>query len=112
MDFKKIFSPPFHPDPGGYQIYIWCKENKMAFNLLKSEVGQRICDLLNGDSAIPFNNIRVSEDNQYILDGYSPLLKVRGWGRLTGAMKLDPSEAIRIQNEFVNWAAEMLQRKL
>ena len=112
MTFEEVFPPPFKTDSSGYEVYIWCNGGKIAFNLLKSGVGQRICDLLNGGGANPFNNIRVSEDKRYILDGYSPLLLVRGWGRLTGFMKLDPSKAIEIQNNFVEWTAKKLQGKL
>lgn len=113
MDFKEVFKPPFSTDPGDYEIYIWCDGGKqMAFNLLQRGISKRIVALLNGEEgAKPFKKIGISENHQFIIDGYAPLLKVRGWGRLTGtgALNLHPEEAIKIQNDFVDWASKMLK---
>lgn len=111
MTFKEVFEPPFRLDPGGYRVYIWCKTG-MAFNLLNASEGERIVALLNGEEGVqPFDAID-SNGRDIITNGYAPLLKIRGWGRLTGTLGLDVDEALKIQNDFKEWAMKQLKKEL
>ena len=111
MTFKEVFEPPFSLDPEGYRVYIWCKQG-IAFNLLNASEGERIVALLNGEEGVqPFDNIN-SNEGDIINNGYAPLLRVRGWGRLTGTLALDVDDALRIQKEFREWAMKQLKKEL
>lgn len=108
MSFKDVFKVPFTCDPGGYECYIWCSENRVAYTLLKRGISKQIVALLNGEEgATPFND--VSFDDQHIKVGGEPILLVRGWGHLTGRLRINPPAAKQIQADFVKWTAEKLQ---
>lgn len=112
MQFSEIYFRPFRGDPGGYSIYIWCDRSTLCFNILQPKLKNRIIDLLNGeDGVIPF--LRVESDGDYILINGSPALLVRGWGRLIGCggLKLEPSEAVKIQKDFIEWSIQQLKKK-
>ena len=111
MDFTDIYFRPFRGDPGGYSVYIWCGKSTMCFNILQPQLKNRMIDLLNGeDSAIPFSSVE-SDDDCILING-KPALIVRGWGRLTGigGLRLEPSRAISIQNDFIKWTIKQLKK--
>lgn len=108
MDFKDVFKAPFTCDPGDYESYIWCGGKCVAYTLLKKEISKQVVALLNGEEgATPFND--VSYDAQHIKIGGEPILLVRGWGHLTGRLRINPSSARQIQTNFVEWTAKKLQ---
>lgn len=111
MQFTEIYFKPFRGDPGGYSSYIWCDKSTMCFNILQPKLKNRIIALLNGEeSAKSF--INVEADGDYININDSPALLVRGWGRLTGCggLRLEPSEAIKIQKDFIQWTIKQLKK--
>lgn len=110
MDFTDIYFKPFRGDPGGYSSYIWCDKHTMCFTILNPKLKNRIIALLNGDDAPSFDNVKV--DDRYVIIDDSPALLVRGWGRLTGcgALRLEPSKAVKIQNDFLQWTLKQLKK--
>jgi hypothetical protein len=111
MQFSEIYFRPFRGDPGGYSSYIWCDKSTMCFSILQPRLKNRIIALLNGeDDAIPF--LRVESDEDYIVINGSPALLVRGWGRLIGCggFRLEPSKAIKLQQDFVKWTIKQLKK--
>lgn len=114
MEHYDIFKGPFKADE--CSCYIWCNGGtQVCFDVMDERdaaLGKRIAACLNNEpGAKRFDNIGVSADGQYICDGHSPLLCVRGWGCLTGTggLNLPADEARRIQDDFVRWAALELQ---
>jgi len=111
--FYEIFKGPFKADENC--CYIWCNDGtQVCFDVMDerdASLGKRIADCLNdAPGKQEFYDIGISADGQYICDGHSPLLCVRGWGHLTGTggLNLSGEEAREIQDEFVRWAAEQL----
>jgi hypothetical protein len=111
--FYEIFKGPFKADENC--CYIWCNDGtQVCFDVMDerdASLGKRIADCLNdAPCKQEFYDIGISADGQYICDGHSPLLCVRGWGHLTGTggLNLSSKEAREIQDEFVRWAAEQL----
>lgn len=111
MEYYDVFKGPFTADEES--CYIFCNNGEqMCFDVMDdrdAKLGKRIADLLNdAPNAETFDDIGISDDGQYICNGYQPILCVRGWGYLNGALKLGPKEAVRLQNDFVKWAANQL----
>jgi hypothetical protein len=104
--FCEIFKGPFKADENC--CYIWCNDGtQVCFDVMDerdASLGKRIADCLNdAPGKQEFYDIGISADGQYICDGHSPLLCVRGWGHLTGTggLNLSGKEAREIQDEFV-----------
>lgn len=110
MNFTEIYFKPFRGDPGGYTSYIWCDKSTLCFNILQSELKDRIIALLNGEENTPFKN--VVSDNDYIIINGKPSLLVRGWGRLIGGggLRLSTQTAKKIQNDFIQWTIKQLKK--
>lgn len=113
MEHNEVFKGPFKADK--QCCYIWCNNGtQVCFNVMDerdARLGKRIADCLNNaPDCNRFDDIGVSRDGQYICDGHTPLLCVRGWWYLTGTggLHLEGKEAARIQDEFVKWAAGQL----
>jgi hypothetical protein len=111
MEHTDIFKGPFKADECG--CYIFCNNgSQMCFDVMDERdvnLGKRIAALLNEESDVEyFDDIGVSDDGKYICNGHSPILMVRGWGYLTSVLHIPNKEAIKIQNDFVKWAAQML----
>ena len=113
MTFDEVFKGPFKADE--CCCYIWCNDGtQVCFDVMDErdqKLGKRIEDCLNDVWGCEhFNDIGISDDGQYICNGHTPLLCVRGWGHLTGTggLNLSGEEARQIQDEFVKWAADML----
>ena len=111
--FGEVFKGPFTADE--QCCYIWCNDGtQVCFDVMDERdaaLGKRIADCLNdAPDKKTFYDIGVSKDGQYICDGHSPILCVRGWGHLTGTggLNLTGEQAREIQDEFVRWAAEQL----
>ena len=111
--FSEVFKGPFTADE--QCCYIWCNDGtQVCFDVMDERdaaLGKRIADCLNdAPDKKTFYDIGVSKDGQYICDGHSPILCVRGWGHLTGTggLNLTGKQAREIQDEFVRWAAEQL----
>lgn len=69
----------------------------------------RVVELLNGCSTEYFLNAEVLNDNITIeLDGGRIKLVTRGWGHLTGTLRLSHKEAVEIQDGFIVWCCKKL----
>ena len=111
MQFTEIYFKPFRGDPGGYASYIWCDKHTICFNILQPKLKDRMIALLNEEESIqPFKNVESKGD--YIYINGIPALAVRGWGRLTGCggLRLEPSEAIKVQKDFIQWTIKQLKK--
>lgn len=116
LNFKDVWTFPFKKDPGGYSSYVWDSKSHICFDFLSNDYDlyDRIVKLLNGDDAPKFKHvgrdrihIHVSESGE--INDRKHVLLVRGWGHLTGGLKLSSEEAIRLQDELLDYCVSMLE---
>lgn len=113
MDWKDVYKFPLYMWEG-FEIKVFTSDDKMAFdwcNNFSSESKKLIISVINGDK-------KLSGESQYYRDGIViyhkglelPILRIRGWGHLTGVggLHLSEDEAIRIQNEFGDYIIKQL----
>jgi hypothetical protein len=97
--FKKPFSL-FGP-------YIKDSNRNICFTIIcKDELAQEIVDKLNDESCQRFN-ARKKIDNILIDDII--VLKTRGWGYLTGSLKLSSEQALKEQNILMDFVVDKLK---
>ena len=120
-NFKNYFKFPLHTDDYSY-IKVFTFDNKMAFDWcvnLPKETKQNIIKKINGTETGKFMNKEFWYENCYInckqteSNGETitfKLLRVRGWGMLTGigSYNLEPEKAAKIQDEFAEYCVKML----
>ena len=86
--------------------YIKDNNRNICFTITCDEyLAQSIVDKLNGRSNKKFN---ARQKMDYILIDDVIVLKTRGWGYLTGLVKLTSEEAIKEQNNLMNFVVEKL----
>lgn len=114
-----IWKLPFKKDSGGYACYIYDSDMNICFDYLYDDnidEYDRIVGLLNGDvvNYKKFDNVVYDDENIYVSDGNAEphnILLVRGWGLLTGALKLSFAEAIKLQKELIAYCSDKLKGK-
>ena len=110
MDFKEVYQPPFKMDD--YGLYGVCANGTKAFTAFNAEAREqlvRIVDLLNGKGEkYKKDEIVVKEGAKLVVK--DQLIIVRGWGRLIGfgGLGLSAREAVKIQDDFINWVVETI----
>ncbi len=116
MDWKEAYTPPFK-----YEVaFILDSKNRIVMNpLLSGSDTKKVIKKLNGeiDKKLPEGTFfSVKEDEPvYILytdktHSKVPTLLVRGWGRLhgIGGLNLPIEEAVKVQNDFIQWIVKTL----
>jgi hypothetical protein len=119
MTFKEVYKFPLKVDEY-CDIITWTADKQRAFDWLINatlEQKQQLVDVING------TNSDKRFKNQFYREGihiYSkaselkevPILRVRGWGYLTGigGLHLPQEEAIKIQDEFGDYIVEQLNK--
>ena len=102
-NINKYFKAPFYTDD--YYMYIFDSNNQVMFNILdnnKQKINM-IIDCLNDKSEYKFANVSINGENIDIDN--KPILCVRGFGYLTGAgaLGLSNEDAIKIQNDMLEF---------
>lgn len=113
-EFQKYFKPPYSVDE--YGCYVFCNdETQMVFDFYSEDISskeeQRIRDLIEGREAEPFTDV-IHNDETISLVKHNhtvTVLSVRGWGYLTGRLGFDSKEAVRIQDQMVEFFAKLLK---
>ncbi len=119
MTFKDCYKFPLKVDDY-CPVITWTADKQRAFDWLINatlEQKQQLVNVVNGA------NSDKKFKNQFYREGihiYSkapelkdvPILRVRGWGYLTGTggLHLSEEEAIKIQNEFGDYIVEQLNK--
>ena len=110
IDFKEVWKAPFRSDG----LYIFSDNNVMAATNFADDKGIKIlndiCDALNGKEITKYNNIQVN-GCELTIDGC--LIVIRGWGHLTGigGLHLEPKEAVKVQDEFIEYIVNKISNK-
>lgn len=116
-DFKDYFKPPYTVDESG--CYVWSNDGtQMVFDFYSDEISleeeRRIRDLIEGREAKPFESIIHNDETISIVfyNHTKTVLSVRGWGYLTGRLRMNEKEAIRLQNQMVEYFTKVLKGEI
>lgn len=110
MDFKDIFKPPFSTDD--YGLYVFDKESNICLDYSSDRddynpnILKQLCMLLNEESDT--FEYKIAEYVKNATDCFIALengdtIIVRGWGYLTGVLKLSNKDAGKVQDDFLDW---------
>ena len=109
--FKKYFKLPLHLDD--YGVFVWTSDKRMAFDWMvdiKNEDKARIVEQINKPTSDwPCKKLWSYKDGVVLCAG-QPVIRMRGWGMLTGVggHNLSAGQAVTIQDEFGVYIAERL----
>lgn len=113
MNWQDVYKLPLHMWEG-FEIKVFTSDDKMAFdwcNNFISDFKKKVIAIINGEQKPPYKD-KFYRDGILIYhkDISQPILRIRGWGHLTGvgALHLSEDEAIRIQNEFGDYIIKQL----
>ena len=109
MKWTDIWCAPFWYDHYGY---VWTKDNVMVFTVddlteendkFMNDLACDMADVLNGkESQRKYEGFEIKDGcDLYMNDeliGY-----FRGWGHLTGGLKLEPNTAAELQDNMINF---------
>ena len=107
MKWTKVWKPPFKTDGYGY---VWDRDNVMTFSAddLTEENDKEIQDLckdivavLNGGKPEKTWSGLSIKDGCDLYRGEELLGSFRGWGHLTGGLKLNCYEAAQVQDQLI-----------
>ena len=113
MKWTDIWRKPFKYDHYGY---VWDKDNVMTFTVddLTPENDrwmQEFCDnlvkALNDEECKQYPGLHI-EDGCDLYRGDELIGYFRGWGHLTGGLKLSNEEAFRLQDEMIKAVLEKI----
>lgn len=113
ITFKDVYKPPFRVDEF-CPINVRSSNNVMTFTYFRYNQDdlKEMVAILNGESEKRItDNVRYENTVIYIDD--CPVLRVRGWGHLTGcgAMNLPVEVAVKIQDDFGEWVVNKLTKR-
>ena len=111
MKWTDIWHKPFKYDHYGY---VWDADNVMTFTVddLTPENDkwmQEFCDnmvkALNGEECKQYPGLNIKDGCDLYQQGQDNLLigSFRGWGHLTGGLKMDEENAAAVQDEMINY---------
>lgn len=116
MTFKDVYKFPLIADVNG--CFIWTDNSVMAFMLLFDDnyaLAKYLVDRINGGVEARDNMRPFKVENGVVMNRLGhELLLVRGWGHLTGknALHLPIDEAVNIQDEFLEFCVNQLNKQL
>lgn len=109
MKWNDIWQAPFWYDHYGY---VWAKDNVMVFTVddlteendkFMNDLACDIADVLNGkESQKKYEGLEIKDGcDLYMNDEL--IGSFRGWGHLTGGLKLEPHAAAELQDNMINF---------
>lgn len=113
--FKDYYKFPLEMDP----VYVRTADGQMAFNWLCPDneiLRQDVLDKINGDEHLGMTqrtwSVQPGRLGRVICCDDVPVLLPRGWGMLRGigGYNLDEETAARIQDEFIEYVVEQLNK--
>jgi hypothetical protein len=113
MDWRKVYKLPFKYDDYNY-VCVWADNGTMTLTFdidyceeNKRDIIMKVVNKLNGDSSIKFKKKFELEEIEFYYDNEF-VFTIRGWGHLTGVLKLSEIEAEKTQDDFALWILETL----
>jgi hypothetical protein len=116
MEWTDIWRKPFKHDHYGY---VWDKDNVMTFTVDDLTEGndkwmQEFCGnlvkALNDEECEKYENLHI-EDGCDLYKGDELIGYFRGWGHLTGGLKLSNEEAFRLQDDMIGYVIHKISIK-
>lgn len=110
---NEYFKLPFKLDYG--KVYIKDNNGRTVFDWLVDDdnLKEEIINILNSPEKRKLNKgeLYLDTTNQVIILENKPILRVRGWGYLTGCggCNLRPDQAIKVQDEVINLVIQKLR---
>ena len=110
LTFKDVYVPPFKV--GDLEIYTFSSNGTKTFTAFGDKAQahmNHIVSLLNGELTEKYDksDVIVDKDKLYVKGS---LIMVRGWGTLigSGGYNLTPTEATKIQDDFIQWVVDTI----
>lgn len=116
MKWTDIWRPPFRYDHYGY---VWDTDNMMTFSVddLTEENDRQMQDFcdnlvkaLNGEECMKYPDLQV-KDGCDLYRGEELLGSFRGWGYLTGGLKMKPEKAAAVQDEMIEFVMDKIAER-
>lgn len=121
-EFEKYYPGPYRFDDScGWVIgtpiddtYIHCfdwEDSSFTNTYEPTELQKLLLRKINGENVFiqSEHHFKVSDEDPVLIEcNGEPIICVRGWGMLCGSNKLPEEEAIRIQDQFINYIIEKL----
>lgn len=116
MKWTDIWRPPFWYDHYGY---IWSEDNVMVFtvdNLTEEndrwmrEFCDNLVKALNGEECMKYPDLQV-KDGCDLYGGEELIGSFRGWGHLTGGLRMDANEAAAVQDEMIGFVMDKIAER-
>ena len=109
MKWTEIWMPEFKNDHYGY---VWAKDGVMVFTVddlteendkWMNELANNIAAVLNGrESSTKYKGFKIKDGcDLYMDDNY--IGSFRGWGHLTGALKIPAEQAAKLQDDMIEF---------
>lgn len=113
MDWRNVYQLPLKYNEY-CPFWVWSNNNVHAIDILRNLEDndyKKLVRVLNREEKFNKSHDFCISDDTIFCDN-KPLLRVRGWGHLTGigALNLPVLEAIKIQNDFLNYLLEVLKK--
>ena len=125
MEWKEVYKFPLKVVEATPFVAV-TNDNKHAFDFVSTrdcyvpaftvpyDYAMRFVNVINGENKTDFAP-NFTYDNGFVYFGELPVIRVRGWGYLTGkgkyALGLNGEDAVRLQNEFGGYIADKLNGK-
>lgn len=77
---------------------------------MKPEQKEKLIKAINGEITLTIKDVK--KDNLHIIINDTPILLVRGWGYLTGKLGLSEEEAIKEQEELLEYVEKKIKRTI
>lgn len=119
LKWTDIWRPPFRNDNYGY---IWDSDNVMTFSVddLTEENDrwmQTFCDnmvkALNGEECEQYPGLNIKDGYDLYQQVQDNLLigSFRGWGHLTGGLKMKPEQAAAVQDQLISFVLDKIAKR-
>lgn len=114
MNWQDVYKFPLYMWENNFEVKVFTADNQMAFDWLcnlTSECKKKIIAIINGEQKPPHKDKFYRDGIHICHKGLEkPILRIRGWGFLTGVggLHLSQEEAIKIQDEFGNYIVKQL----
>ena len=112
LTFKDVYAPPFKV--GEFNIYGFSANGTKTFTAFGDKAQAHmlhVIGLLNGELTGKYDKADVVADKSKLYVKGN-LIMVRGWGKLTGSglgcYKLNPTDAAKIQDDFIQWVIDTI----
>lgn len=110
---KKIYTSPFE-NLCSNQVFCGPEGNKHAFDFDKKVTAvqkSKIIKILNGENLkiLKFKpELLKNTYDSFITYKDEKFISIRGWGYLTGLLKISEEKAVKIQDDFAEWIINRL----